>query len=397
MGLATRAPARPRDGGSAATTGTVRHCKRLRIASAAAAPSAGEKQAPADRRTRSAGIGVAAPPGHHRPMDATVRIGISGWTYDRWRGTFFPPRLARRGHLRYAAERFGSIEINGTFYGLLAPDAFAKFHDETPDDFVFAVKAPRFITHMLRARDLGAPLANFLASGVLRLGAKLGPMLWQFPERHAYDVAAFARFLAALPRDMDEAAHLARQHDDRPRKGTWTEKRVDGPLRHAVEVRSRSFEVRGFVDLLREHDVGLVVADAVDWPLLFDVTSDFVYCRLHGSEELYVSGYDDAALEVWARRVAAWAEGREPRGGRRVGSPAARRPRDVYVYFDNDAKVRAPVDAARLQQLVARRLGRPKRGASATDEEKPAGAGFEILGADGETRTRTAFATTPSR
>ncbi len=157
---------------------------------------------------------------------------------------------------------------------------------------------------------------------------------------------------------MDQAAHLARGHDDRPRKGTWTEPRVDGPLRHAVEIRSRSFEVPAFVDLLREHDVGLVVADTVEWPLLFDVTSDFVYCRLHGSEELYVSGYDDDALETWARRVAAWTAGREPRGGARVGSPPVRRPRDVYVYFDNDAKVRAPVDAERLQQLVRPRIDR---------------------------------------
>jgi uncharacterized protein YecE (DUF72 family) len=156
---------------------------------------------------------------------------------------------------------------------------------------------------------------------------------------------------------MDRAAHLALAHDDRPKKGTWTHKRTDGPLRHAIEIRSTSFVVPGFIDLLRAHDVGLVVADTVDWPLLFDVTSDFVYCRLHGSEELYVSGYDDAALDTWARRVVAWVEGREPRGGQRVGAPPARRPRDVYVYFDNDAKVRAPVDAARLQQLVARRLG----------------------------------------
>ena len=194
---------------------------------------------------------------------ARIRIGISGWTYDRWRGTFFPAALARRHHLRYAAEHFGSIEINGTFYGLMAPDDFARFHDETPDDFVFAIKGSRFITHMLRGRDVGTAMANFFASGVLRLGTKCGPFLWQFPERHVFDPAALARFFATLPRDMDQMAHLAAAHDERPRKGSWTQKRVDGPLRHAIEIRSESFAVPAFVDLLREHDVALVCADTV--------------------------------------------------------------------------------------------------------------------------------------
>ena len=321
-----------------------------------------------------------------------IRIGISGWTYAPWRGPFFPAGLARKHHLRYAAERFASIEINGTFYGLLSPDDFAKFHDETPDDFVFAVKAPRFLTHLLRARDVGSALANFFASGVLRLGAKCGPFLWQFPERFAFDADGFDRFLAALPRDMAEAAYLASRHDDRPRKGTWTERRIDAPLRHAVEIRSASFAVPAFVDLLRRHDVALVCADTVAWPLLFDVTSDFVYCRLHGSQELYVSGYDDDALADWARRARAWSEGREPRGGRRVGTPPLRRPRDVYVYFDNDAKVRAPADARRLQELLGLRVAADRRA-----DDGNAGDGSRTDGADGETRTRTAFATTPSR
>lgn len=166
---------------------------------------------------------------------------------------------------------------------------------------------------------------------------------------------------------MDQAAFVAKRHDDRPRKGFWTEKIIDAPLRHAIEIRSTSFAVPAFIDLLREQHVGLVVADTVDWPLLFDVTSDFVYCRLHGSQELYVSGYDDDALAVWARRVDAWANGREPRGGQRVGSAPTRAPRDVYVYFDNDAKVRAPADAEQLQRMVAARRSRRHGASGATD------------------------------
>ena len=284
-----------------------------------------------------------------------VRIGISGWSYAGWRGRFYPAGLPHRKELWYAARQFSSVEINGTFYGLLKPDDFARFHDETPEDFVFAVKASRFITHMLRGRNMGAPLSNFIASGLLRLRKKWGPTLWQFPERHAFDPATMEAFLKALPRDTDQAAWLARRYDERIRKGVWTRKLADIPLRHAVEIRSTSFAVPLFVQLLREYDVALVCADAVEWPLLLDVTSSFVYCRLHGSQELYVSGYDEEALDVWARRVRAWRIGREPRGGTRAGSAPVRRPRDVYIYFDNDAKVRAPVDAARLMEKTRRR------------------------------------------
>ncbi len=305
---------------------------------------------------------IPSPVESSRSVPGRIRIGLSGWTYDRWRGTFFPPGLAQRRQLRYAAEAFDSIEINGTFYGLLAPDDYARFVDETPDDFVFAVKGPRFITHMLRARNAETALANFFASGVLRLGAKCGPILWQLPERHVFEPESMARFLAALPRDMDQAAALAARHDDRPKKGFWTGKLVDAPLRHAIEIRSASFATPAFVAMLRELGIALVCADTVAWPLLFDVTSDFVYARLHGSEELYVSGYDDAALDDWARRAVAWSEGREPRGGRRVAGPPPAMPRDVYVYFDNDAKVRAPVDARRLVELVdTRRAGTSRR------------------------------------
>ncbi len=239
---------------------------------------------------------------------------------------------------------------------MLKPDDFAKFYDETPADFIFAVKAPRFLTHLLRVRGIEPAFANFLASGVLRLGHKWGPLLWQFPARQRFDGLVLEQFFKTLPRDSDAAAWMARRHDHRVTKGTWTRKLTDVRLRHAIEIRNTSFCVPAFIELLREFDVALVAADAVEWPLLFDVTSDFVYCRLHGSDELYTSGYDDEALDVWARRVVAWAEGREPRGGTRIAGRPPRAPRDVFVFFDNDAKVRAPADALRLVEKVDGRM-----------------------------------------
>jgi uncharacterized protein YecE (DUF72 family) len=284
-----------------------------------------------------------------------IRIGISGWTYAPWRGVFYPNGLPQKRELHYASRHFPSIEINGTFYGLQRPEAFASWREATPDGFVFAVKGSRYITHMKRLRDIKTPLANFMASGLLRLGPKLGPVLWQFPPRMKFDAELFARFLALLPRDTDEAANLAKQHDERLNGRDCLESDVKQPLRHALEIRHDSFCTKEFVELLREHEVGLVCADTVEWPLLMDVTANFVYCRLHGSEQLYVSGYDDAALDIWAKRIAAWAGGREPREANRILPPGktATKGRDVYVYFDNDVKVRAPKDARSL----AERLG----------------------------------------
>ena len=287
-----------------------------------------------------------------------VRIGISGWTYAPWRGVFYPKGLARRRELQYAAQQFRSIEINGTFYGMQRPDAFAAWASQVPDDFVFAVKGPRFITHMKRLRDPVTPLANFFASGLLRLGAKLGPVLWQFPPSLRFDPKLIEAFLRLLPRDTEAAAHLARRHDDRLKARAWLATDQHRRVRHACEIRHDSFRDRAFIDLLRHHDVALVCADAVEWPRLMDVTADFVYCRLHGSEQLYASGYGDDALDVWADRVAAWAQGHEPPDAERVGPRARARRRDVFVYFDNDMKVRAPVDARGLMQRVTRKLSR---------------------------------------
>jgi uncharacterized protein YecE (DUF72 family) len=279
----------------------------------------------------------------------TVRIGISGWNYAPWRGIFYPSKLAHHRELAYAASIFPSIEINGTFYSLQRPESFAKWFAATPDDFVFAVKGPRFITHIRRLVNARAPLANFFASGILRLGPKLGPILWQLPPNFKFDPKRLAGFFKLLPRDTESAASLARRHDKRVSGRSWMKVDAPRPLRHCIEIRNKTFVVPEFIELLRANDVALVCADTVEWPRLMDLTSDFVYCRLHGSEVLYASGYDDAALDAWAVRVAAWARGAEPKDAERVvQKPAVKKRRDVFVYFDNDAKVRAPFDAQGL-------------------------------------------------
>jgi len=283
-----------------------------------------------------------------------IGIGISGWTYAPWRGVFYPKGLPQKKELAFAGRQFRSIEINGTFYGLQKPEAFAKWREETPDDFVFAVKGSRYITHMRRLKEVEAPLANFFASGLLRLGPKLGPLLWQFPPHMRFDEDRFEAFFRLLPHDMKAAAKLSSQHDERLAGRAWIEAEGNGPVRHAVEIRHESFCTPAFIELLRRHNIGLVVADTPEWPLLMDMTADFVYCRLHGAEELYASGYGDNSLGLWASRIEAWAEGREPEDAKRVLGPSPDRAkgRDVYVYFDNDIKVHAPFDAANL----ARRL-----------------------------------------
>jgi uncharacterized protein YecE (DUF72 family) len=278
----------------------------------------------------------------------TIRIGISGWTYKPWRGVFYPEGLPQKQELQYAASKFPSIEVNGTFYGLQRPKAFADWRDATPDDFIFAVKGSRYITHMRRLKEVETPLANFIASGLLNLEGKLGPILWQFPPQMKFDPPRFENFLKLLPRTLEEASALAKKHDARLEGRSATTVDADGPMRHAFEIRHESFACGEFVELLRHYGAGLVVADTVQWPLLMDITSDFVYCRLHGSEELYVSGYDDQSLDEWAALIRGWASGKDPAQAKRVLEASRPRSsgRDVYVYFDNDAKVRAPADAS---------------------------------------------------
>lgn len=283
-------------------------------------------------------------------MHGRVRIGISGWVYEPWRGVFYPERLPQKKELAYAAEAFPTIEINGTFYSLQRPASFEKWAKETPEDFVFSVKATRHITHVQRLRYVEIPLANFFASGILKLGKKLGPILWQFPPSFKFDRELIESFFALLPRDTMQAAMLARSHDTWMKERTFTEQAEKMPVRHAMEIRHKSFVTPEFVELLRKYHVAMVCADTVEWPRLMDVTSDFVYCRLHGSEVLYASGYSDPALDEWAARIAEWARGGEVATNEKAASvhAVARERRDVYVYFDNDTKVRAPFDALNL-------------------------------------------------
>jgi len=292
---------------------------------------------------------------HRRRM--TVRIGISGWRYAGWRGVFYPKGLQQRRELEFASQTFGTIEINGTFYSLQRPASFEQWAAETPDDFVFSLKGSRFITHMLKLRNIETPLANYFASGLLGLGRKMGPVLWQFAPQMQFSRERFEGFFKGLPRSTKEAARLAKRCDDRMLGRSVLKAKEDLPIRHCVEIRHESFAVPEFMELLRSYNIGFVVADTVEWPLLMEVTADFVYCRLHGSEQLYASGYEAEALEVWADRVVAFARGQRAEG-RYVEE---RRPdgveRDVFVYFDNDAKVRAPFDALGLQERVLKRMG----------------------------------------
>jgi uncharacterized protein YecE (DUF72 family) len=287
---------------------------------------------------------------------AAIRIGISGWRYEPWRGVFYPKGLAQKRELEYAARAMPTIEINGTHYSLQRPASFLAWYRDTPKGFVFAVKGSRYITHMKRLVDIEKPLANFFAQGTLALGEKLGPFLWQFPPNFRFDADKLEAFFELLPRDMEAALALARRHDARVRGRTHLEIDANRRLRHAIEVRHESFLDPAFVKLLRRHRVAFVIADtAHTFPYAEDVTADFMYLRLHGDVELYASGYSDAALDHWAAHIAAWAAGGEPADARRVArlKPPARKSRDVYCYFDNDRKVHAPFDAMKL----ARKLG----------------------------------------
>jgi uncharacterized protein YecE (DUF72 family) len=280
-------------------------------------------------------------------------IGISGWRYPPWRGIFYPPGLLQRRELEYVSRSLASVEINGSFYALQRPTSYEQWRAQTPDGFVFSVKGPRFITHMKKLADVEVPLANFFASGVLALCDKLGPVLWQLPPTLGYNADRLAAFFALLPRTTHAAAELATQHDQRLDGRALTTTDADRPLRHALEVRHPSFETVDLVKLLRDNDIALVCADtAGKWPALDDVTSDFVYVRLHGDQELYASGYGGAALDRWAARVRTWQAGGTPTDGRTLASQAPVREREVFVYFDNDVKVHAPFDAIALTQRL---------------------------------------------
>ena len=309
---------------------------------------------------------------------AQTRIGISGWTYAPWRGVFYPKGLTQKRELEYAATQFNSVEINGSFYSLQRPSSYQAWYDQTPADFVFAVKGGRFITHMKKLRGVEEPLANFFASGVLCLREKLGPILWQFGTNLGFDAPRFEAFFEMLPRETEAAANLAKNHGPQLKGRAWTEADANRPIRYTVEVRHPSFMDPAFVDLLRKHDVALCIADTAGiFPYAEDLTSDFVYVRLHGAEQLYASGYTDPQLDWWAERICAWRTGTEPADAKRISpkKPPARRSRDVYVYFDNDAKVHAPFDAINL----AARLGAGPAGGAERPKEVAAGTAGEAV------------------
>ena len=278
-------------------------------------------------------------------QNARSYIGISGYDYKPWKGRFYPAELPARRWLEFASEAFDSIELNGTFYSLKSPSVYRRWMEQISEraraDFIFAIKGSRFITHNLKLARAETALANFFASGVLALGRRTGPFLWQLPATYQFDADRIERFLGILPRDSVEAESVAREHDDRLRRGALVEADECVPYRHCFEVRHPSYFCAEFYDLLRAYEVGFVIADTAGrFPYAEAVTADFVYVRLHGSQILYVSGYSDQELDMWAARIRGW-----------LGSD--RQPgRDVYVYFDNDAKVHAPHDARRLIERV---------------------------------------------
>jgi uncharacterized protein YecE (DUF72 family) len=288
-------------------------------------------------------------------MSGDVRIGISGWNYKGWRGVFYPKELAHRRELEFASRAFNSIEINGSFYSLQLPTSYQRWYAETPADFLFSVKGPRFITHMKKLRDVKAPLANFFASGVLALREKLGPILWQFPPNFGWNAERFLDFFNLLPKTTSEAALLGRRHDDKLKTRAFLKCAVDHPLRYCVEIRHPTFLVGDFFQLLRRYNIAFVFADtAGKWPYAEDLTADFVYCRLHGDTQLYASGYSASALDWWAARLKRWRQGGQPDDAKLIAATqSSAGGRDLFVYFDNDAKVHAPFDAKELTKRVA--------------------------------------------
>jgi uncharacterized protein YecE (DUF72 family) len=263
-----------------------------------------------------------------------IRVGIGGWVFAPWRGTFYPKGLTQARELSFASRQITSIEINGTFYGSQKPASFRRWLGETPDDFVFSVKGPRFATHRRALGEAEPSIARFFASGVLELGAKLGPVLWQFPATTRFDEENFAAFLALLPKDIDARA-----------------------IRHVLEVRHASFATAAFIALLRRHGVAAAMVDSDTHVPLADVTTDFVYARLRGAAANEPEGYPGGELDQWAKRFRAWADGGAPADVPPVdpASAGAKRPRDVFVYFINGAKERAPAAAvALLKRLKVR-------------------------------------------
>jgi uncharacterized protein YecE (DUF72 family) len=257
-----------------------------------------------------------------------IRVGIGGWTFAPWRGVFYPDRLPQKRELEYAGEHLTSIEINGTYYGSQKPASFIKWRDETPEGFVFSLKAPRFATNRRVLAEAGDSIDRFFASGVTELGDKLGPINWQFATTKAFDREDFEAFLTLLPTEVDGRA-----------------------IRHVVEVRHASFQVPEFVELVRKHGVAAVVAADSEFPLIADVTAPFVYVRAMGTVEGEETGYSPKALDAWAERARAWVEGGTPEGFEPIAGVANKTPRDVFLYFISGHK---PANPAAAMALIER-------------------------------------------
>ncbi|WP_082779119.1 DUF72 domain-containing protein [Burkholderia sp. PAMC 28687] len=259
-----------------------------------------------------------------------IRVGIGGWTFEPWRGLFYPKDLVQKRELEYASGKLTSIEINGTFYGSQKPSTFAKWRDETPDDFVFSLKAPRFSTNRRVLSEAGESVERFLASGVLELQDKLGPINWQFATTKQFDPKDFEGFLKLLPA------------------------KVEGhPIRHAVEVRHESFRDEAFVALARKYGVAIVMSGDSDYPQIADVTAPFVYARIMGTTEGEAQGYDSAALDLWTKRARDWAQGATPKGLESVAKAAPKdTPRDVYLYVISGFKAHNPAAAMALLERL---------------------------------------------
>ena len=255
-----------------------------------------------------------------------IRIGIGGWNFPPWRGVFYPKGLAQTKELSYAAAHLTAIEINSTYYGSQKPESFRKWASEAPDGFKFSVKASRFCTNRRVLSEGADSIKRFLNSGVTELGDKLGPLLWQFAPFKKFDEADFGKFLELLPTTFDGRV-----------------------LRHVVEVRHDSFKSPAFIALLRKFNTPVVFAEHETYPAIADITGDFVYARLQKGDEKLKAGYPPKALDAWAKRAETWASGGEPKDLAKVDKKtAAKKPRDAFIYFIHEAKVRAPAAAMAL-------------------------------------------------
>lgn len=283
---------------------------------------------------------------------SVIKVGISGWTYGGWRGVFYPEKLPHKEELKFVSRQLPTIEINGTFYSLQHPMTFQRWYDVTPKKFIFSVKGNRFITHLKRLNDIEIPLANFYSSGLLTLGEKLGPILWQFPPNMIFNPDQFEAFFKLLPKDFEEAKYLGKRNDLPKKLVKYSKKNFS--LRNVIEIRNISFLNPWFIELLKKYKLALVFADTADkWPYMEDVTSDLIYIRLHGSKALDKNGYSIESLQFWKKRILMWSRGTTPSDSLTlIEDNPLKKKRDVFVYFDNDEKAHAPADAKKLISLL---------------------------------------------